>query len=110
MPKAADFSAIYGIRHIASGRIYVGSAVRTNARWRQHRSQLQRGTHHSRYLQARGTLPAQRWGQTEHERNVERVEVKASPQAPMAGIRRSTQRDTSERRGPSITGVAQRGF
>jgi len=30
----------------------VGSAVRTNARWRQHRSQLQRGTHHSRYLQA----------------------------------------------------------
>ena len=33
MPKAADFSAIYGIRHIASGRIYVGSAVRTNARW-----------------------------------------------------------------------------
>ena len=34
MPKAADFSAIYGIRHIASGRIYVGSAVRTNARWR----------------------------------------------------------------------------
>lgn len=52
MPKAADFPAIYGIRHIASGRIYVGSAVRTNARWRQHRSQLQRGTHHSRYLQA----------------------------------------------------------
>ena len=31
MPKASDFSAIYGIRHIASGRIYVGSAVRTNA-------------------------------------------------------------------------------
>ena len=52
MPKAADFSAIYGIRHIANGRIYVGSAVRTNARWRHHRSQLQRGTHHSRYLQA----------------------------------------------------------
>ena len=52
MPKAVDFSAIYGIRHIASGRIYVGSAVRTNARWRHHRSQLQRGTHHSRYLQA----------------------------------------------------------
>ena len=52
MPKAADFSAIYGIRHIASGRMYVGSAVRTNARWRQHRSQLQRGTHHSRHLQA----------------------------------------------------------
>ena len=52
MPKASDFSAIYGIRHIASGRIYVGSAVRTNARWRHHRSQLQRGTHHSRYMQA----------------------------------------------------------
>ena len=52
MSKKPDFSAIYGIRHVASGRIYVGSAVRTNARWRQHRSQLQRGTHHSRYLQA----------------------------------------------------------
>lgn len=52
MPKASDFSAIYGIRHIASGRIYVGSAVRMNARWRQHRSQLRRGTHHSRYMQA----------------------------------------------------------
>lgn len=52
MPKASDFSAIYGIRHITSGRIYVGSAVRTNARWRQHRSQLQRGTHHSRHMQA----------------------------------------------------------
>lgn len=52
MPKQPDFSSIYGIRHVVSGRIYVGSAVRTNARWRQHRSQLQRGTHHSRYLQA----------------------------------------------------------
>ena len=31
MPKAADFSAIYGIRHIASGRIYVGSAVRSKS-------------------------------------------------------------------------------
>jgi group I intron endonuclease len=52
MPRASDHSSIYGIRHTESGRVYVGSAVKTNARWRQHRSQLQRGTHHSTYLQA----------------------------------------------------------
>ena len=60
MPKAADFSAIYGIRHIASGRIYVGSAVRTNARWRHHRSQLQRGTHHTATCKRHGINTAQR--------------------------------------------------
>lgn len=52
MPREPDHSSIYGIRHTESGRVYVGSAVRTNARWRQHRSQLRKGTHHSAYLQA----------------------------------------------------------
>ena len=52
MAKAPDFSAIYGIRHMQSRRMYVGSAVKTAARWRHHRSQLQRGIHHSPYLQA----------------------------------------------------------
>ncbi len=52
MSRAPDHSSIYCIRHIESGRVYVGSAVRTNARWRQHRSQLRKGTHHSVYLQA----------------------------------------------------------
>lgn len=52
MPKATDISSIYGIRHTESGRVYVGSAVKTNARWRQHRSQLRKGTHHNSYLQA----------------------------------------------------------
>ena len=52
MAKAPDFSAIYGILHMQSRRMYVGSAVKTAARWRHHRSQLQRGIHHSPYLQA----------------------------------------------------------
>lgn len=52
MPKQADISAIYAIRHKESGRMYVGSAVRLHARWRQHRNQLRNNRHHSRYLQA----------------------------------------------------------
>jgi group I intron endonuclease len=45
-------AGIYAIRHSDSGRLYVGSAVNIAARWRQHKSQLRRGLHHSRYLQA----------------------------------------------------------
>ncbi len=52
MPNQPSVSAIYGIRHVESGRLYVGSAVNLFARWRQHRSQLNRGKHHSRHLQA----------------------------------------------------------
>lgn len=33
------------------GRIYVGSAVRIDVRWRAHRNDLNRGKHHSRLLQ-----------------------------------------------------------
>ena len=52
MPKILDFSAIYGIRHAPSGRVYVGSATNLKARLRVHRNSLKKGTHHSRYLQA----------------------------------------------------------
>lgn len=52
MLKTSDFSAIYGIRHMSSGRIYVGSATHLKARFRVHRNSLKKGTHHSRYLQA----------------------------------------------------------
>lgn len=55
MPKILDFSAIYGIRHTSSGRVYVGSAVSLAARWRVHKNVLKKGAHHSRYLQAAWT-------------------------------------------------------
>lgn len=44
-------SGIYAIRHIDSGKLYIGSAVNLSNRWRTHRGYLNRGTHHSRYLQ-----------------------------------------------------------
>jgi len=50
--KPQNNSAIYAIRHSASGKAYVGSAVRVLSRWNQHRSSLRKGKHHSRYLQA----------------------------------------------------------
>lgn len=43
---------IYAITHIASGRVYVGSAIRIAKRWRNHRHELDRGIHHTRRLQA----------------------------------------------------------
>ena len=52
MPKPHNFSAIYGIKHTDSGRIYVGSATNLRARFGVHRNSLKKGTHHSRYLQA----------------------------------------------------------
>jgi group I intron endonuclease len=42
---------IYEIRHVASGRCYVGSSAKVGQRWRQHRSDLNNGKHHSVYLQ-----------------------------------------------------------
>ena len=44
-------SAIYEIRHIDSGRAYIGSAVNLKKRWRFHRWQLSRGIHHNAPLQ-----------------------------------------------------------
>lgn len=45
-------SGIYAITNTTNGKVYVGSAVNISARWREHLSQLRRGIHHSRYLQA----------------------------------------------------------
>lgn len=42
---------IYGIRHIESGCIYVGSGVKIPQRWKEHLSDLRRGEHVNRRLQ-----------------------------------------------------------
>jgi len=42
---------IYEIVNLFNGVRYVGSAVSFNKRWSQHRTDLRRGTHHSKYLQ-----------------------------------------------------------
>lgn len=42
---------IYAIRHVASGRRYIGSSVNVRKRCRGHWKALQAGVHHSRYLQ-----------------------------------------------------------
>jgi group I intron endonuclease len=44
-------SGIYCIEHVASGRIYVGSAVDISRRWKEHRRRLDAGDHHSKFLQ-----------------------------------------------------------
>lgn len=44
-------AGIYAIRHVASGKVYVGSSVNMTARWSEHRSKLRRGKHHSPRLQ-----------------------------------------------------------
>lgn len=42
---------IYKIEHVATGRVYVGSAINIRRRWHIHRHQLKKGTHHSGKLQ-----------------------------------------------------------
>jgi group I intron endonuclease len=49
--KTPKQSGIYKIEHVASGRVYVGSAIDINRRWRLHKSDLGRNCHHSPYLQ-----------------------------------------------------------
>lgn len=44
-------SGIYQIRHVASGKVYVGSAVHFHRRMGLHRRELRNGTHHSAKLQ-----------------------------------------------------------
>jgi group I intron endonuclease len=51
LPAAFNYSGVYGIRHTASGRIYVGSAKDIRARIYQHLGALLSRKHHSRYLQ-----------------------------------------------------------
>lgn len=45
-------NAIYKIRNLLNGKFYVGSAVKTRERFRQHRKLLRKGTHHCKHLQA----------------------------------------------------------
>lgn len=48
---ASRTPSIYQIRHVESGKVYVGSAVNPHQRCYEHRSILSRGLHHSAYLQ-----------------------------------------------------------
>lgn len=43
---------IYSISNLATGKMYIGSAVNFEERWRIHRVQLGCGKHHSKHLQA----------------------------------------------------------
>jgi group I intron endonuclease len=45
-------NVIYKIRNVVNGKFYVGSAVDTRTRFRQHRRLLKNGTHHCKHLQA----------------------------------------------------------
>jgi group I intron endonuclease len=45
-------SGIYEILNTTNGKRYVGSAKNFGTRWKAHRTDLNRGKHHSRYLQA----------------------------------------------------------
>lgn len=51
MASISRTPSIYQIRHIESGRVYVGSTNDPSKRWKAHRRELDRGTHHSEYLQ-----------------------------------------------------------
>lgn len=44
-------SGVYVIRHIESGKVYVGSSAMIKRRWSLHRSLLRRSAHHSPHLQ-----------------------------------------------------------
>lgn len=44
-------SGIYEIRHVESGKRYIGSAQNFHKRWIAHRNHLRRGTHHAPHLQ-----------------------------------------------------------
>lgn len=44
-------SGIYQIRNLVNGKVYIGSSAYLHGRWCGHRSLLNRGTHHARYLQ-----------------------------------------------------------
>ena len=44
-------SGIYKITNITNGKVYVGSAVNFDTRWKEHIRELRKGTHHSSALQ-----------------------------------------------------------
>src|SRR4051794_20157213 len=50
-----DLAGIYKIVHLATGRVYVGSASKMCHRWSRHRQELRDGTHRNAHLQAAWT-------------------------------------------------------
>lgn len=44
-------SGIYGIKNAKNGRMYIGSTICFEERWKQHKRELEKGTHHSIKLQ-----------------------------------------------------------
>jgi len=44
-------TGIYRIANTVNGRSYIGSAVRIRKRWKDHRRQLSKGSHHSKFFQ-----------------------------------------------------------
>ena len=44
-------AAIYQIKNLQNGRVYVGSSVNLKKRWKEHRNDLKKGSHHSQKLQ-----------------------------------------------------------
>jgi group I intron endonuclease len=51
MQSISNGSGVYQILCVPTGKVYVGSASNLRIRWREHRWTLNRGTHHSQYLQ-----------------------------------------------------------
>lgn len=43
---------IYKIKNKVNHKVYIGESINVKARWSHHRSDLRKGTHHSKYLQA----------------------------------------------------------
>jgi len=43
---------VYAIENVANGKLYIGSSINVEHRWRVHRMQLKAGTHCNLYLQA----------------------------------------------------------
>lgn len=52
MPNRGNdcIAGIYSIRHLPSGRVYVGQSNNIRNRWMEHRKQLRAGTHHNEPL------------------------------------------------------------
>lgn len=50
-PFSCKGAGIYAIINCLNGKIYIGSAVRLNHRWTEHRCELEEGKHGNRYLQ-----------------------------------------------------------
>jgi group I intron endonuclease len=51
IPRTFDVSGIYGIEHIQSKRVYIGSSTNVRSRLWKHLRMLRRCEHHSRHLQ-----------------------------------------------------------